>query len=498
MRKGVPQVPAKEPDQVPVLTRTADTKTGQTVEGAAPVAKAEMGADAQAAGADAKAQAAGAGGDEGTDNLALGELLARGIGSVYQGATGRELGGNIPEMLSALRQRREAQKLKEQELAAEQAREETRLSRAEQLEAVKAQRLAETERQTNAAYAQSLKRLYPEEAAAGVFDGLEEAAGKPQFAAVARALESRLKGQAERPLISARAATEGERSALVRAQTEKNQAQARAAEAKARATFLSVQSGGVTGKKADNEAKDLGAAGASANDPKWVNIKQRRVDAYNKQFDPTLSQLANIESAAPGFTKGAPPEWLDDNTLKIMDSATRRGAADLAGMTTDPKIENTYSAVRVFLDGYRKKIYGASLTEGERMEMEKIVQSGVFANANNVSVFLDLIRKDTARQYQQSLRGTATTAPVMASWVADFVTNPEGPVAGYTQPGGLLEDVWTYKPTVTAPAAPAAQRPPRPAAPEGKVVMWNKEAKEWRTYLPAGAAKGKADGKLED
>jgi len=98
-----------------VPTRTADTATGQTVEGAAPVVKAEMKADA-------KAQAAGAGGDEGTDNLALGELLARGIGSVYQGATGRELGGNIPEMLSALRQRREAQKLKEQELAAEQAR----------------------------------------------------------------------------------------------------------------------------------------------------------------------------------------------------------------------------------------------------------------------------------------------------------------------------------------------------------------------------------------
>ena len=309
--------------------------------------------------------AMGAGGDEGIDRTALAEALARGGEAIFAGATGQRLSTGIPEMLAAVRQRREAQAQRERELGAEQAREETRASRAEQLEAAKASRLAETERQTNATYAQALKRLYPEEAAARVFDDLEDAAGKPQFAAIARALESRLKGKAERPLIEARAATEKEKPALTQATADLRRAQAD------RARFLSSPAGiAVARKTAEKEDAALeqargGRFGGLGLTPAQQESATRAV-AENRQqlgaktapFAEVITALKNAETAAAGLKEIQPSD--------VIKAKTPFGLGESL-MSNEAKA--LQKAQQSLTDLILRARSGAAITEGEAQRL---------------------------------------------------------------------------------------------------------------------------------
>jgi len=180
----------KQADIEPTLTRTADKVTGTTVTKPTEIA----------------APAMGAGGDEGMDRVGLAEALSRGLGAVYQGATGQKLETGIPEMLATLKQRREAQKQREAELAGEYAREDLKFKREEERDIAKEERRLAQERDVNRAQVAMLKKAYPEQAAAGFFDDLEAAAGKPPFAAAARVLENALMGPGKRELTGAQTA----------------------------------------------------------------------------------------------------------------------------------------------------------------------------------------------------------------------------------------------------------------------------------------------------
>ncbi len=366
-----------------VPTRTADTATGQTVEGAAPVVKAEMGADA-------KAQAAGAGGDEGADNLALGELVARGIGSVYQGATGRELGGNIPEMLSALRQRREAQKLKEQEITREELMRSGALeSLGEMFEgqvpgakdyakrfrgsaadfiralgqftgteqkqqglAVRAQEkglapVSEEMRTQNKAFADALRPNNPRLA-----DFVENYDGtaRDAVAAYAKAEGGRRTGeQADvvKPVAAANIRLKG-------AQTDVAKAQARKLNTIGLGAQKEVKNGADEVGKIAPEGKPLTEYQRTQIETKLANT------ATSKAFRGTgelANDLTELERVAPGsVSRGVVPEWLTTDAMLAWDKYKR---------ATDPRVRDFMTAFSRMRNVKRHEQYGSALNAGE-------------------------------------------------------------------------------------------------------------------------------------
>jgi hypothetical protein len=488
-----------------VPTRTADTATGQTVEGAAPVVKAEMKADA-------KAQAAGAGGDEGTDNLALGELLARGIGSVYQGATGRELGGNIPEMLSALRQRREAQKLKEQEITREELMRSGALeslgemfegqvpgakdyakrfrgSAADFIRAlgqftgteqkqkgldVRAQSLglapvSDEVRAQNKTLADSLREQNP--ALATIIENYPGSA-KEAFAAYPKAESGRKAGeQADvvKPVAAANIRLKG--------------AQTKAAEAAARTAGLKLKQSAAQG------AKEIRAV-PKGNNKEAEKAITKAMDRANSKTGGNLPNVAaafqELHSTFPEFAKGQAPEWLSQTDL-----ATAEASAQLA-----PEARELRRLVEAVVLPIRNSAFGASLTGTEKASFDLLAGTDwLRSSPQELASAINTLRRASARVAQNhfavalELHPETTARVLRRSNIWNSATAPEG----------VYGDLFALPAAPAAtPVAPAAQRPPKPAAPEGKVVMWDVAQGKWRAYPPDGAAKGKALGKLED
>ncbi len=366
-----------------VPTLTADTATGQTVKGAAPVVKAEMKADA-------KAQAAGAGGDEGTDNLALGELLARGIGSVYQGATGRELGGNIPEMLSALRQRREAQKLKEQEITREE------LMRSGALESLGemfegqvpgAKDYAKRFRGSAADFIRALGQFTGTEQKQ---KGLDVRAQEKGLAPVSEEVRTQNKAFADairpnnprladfvenyggtaRDAVAAYAKAEGGRRTgeqadvvkpvaeagikLKGAQTDVAKAQARKLNTIGLGAQKEVKSGVDEVGKIAPEGKPLTEYQRTQIETKLANT------ANSKAFRGTgelANDLAELERIAPGsVSRGVVPEWLTTDAMLAWDKYKR---------ATDPRVRDFMTAFSRMRNVKRHEQYGSALNAGE-------------------------------------------------------------------------------------------------------------------------------------
>ena len=358
---------AKQLDITPAPVRQADTKTGTTVNKETEPVAPSM----------------GSGGDEGPDRLAVAEALSRGLGAFHEGVTGQKLQNSIPEMLATLRQRREAQALKQEEKTLQEQQRRAALSSigemfepqipgardlatkfggtAEEFTRAITGKLGATARErgleikgqgagvvpiseatqaANIAFADAIKDVNTE---LSTFVRSYNGPVKDAVAAYQKAKGGEVSGERVKTIGPVAKATIDEKEARTR---------------RLNAIGLGAQKAVSSGASALNKEAPAGKP-LSDYQKSQIDLKLAST-ARDKAFRGTAelaNDLAELERIAPGsITKGIVPPWLTTTAMLEWDKYQR---------AADPKVRDFMTAFGRMRNVKRHEQYGSALNQGE-------------------------------------------------------------------------------------------------------------------------------------